>query len=246
MSSFEYHPHTECGFFREQNQDFFLIDSTIGFFAMADGMGGHDLGGHASKLACQYFYNLIRNRPQSLDVRFFWSMARQTIKHVYEVARDHPKIHKMGTTLSAIVINMDRQRAFITHIGDSRIYQLKSKNEIRQLTEDHTRANQLVRLGLLTPEQAKYSPDRHRLTKSIGTKPTHTPDVFEVFVEKGDVFLLTTDGFHEHVEVNEIRRLLYADVACSKMVDIAIKNGSRDNVTILKVKIPNPDLPPTS
>lgn len=232
-----YDARTERGQHREQNQDYILLEPSLGFFSVADGMGGYDSEGYCPYLVTQLFYSKIKKYLPLNDLGTLLKVANNTIQQAYEVARKHPTISKMGTTLSAIMINTDIQRAYIVHIGDSRIYQLRDRTDFRQLTEDHTFGNQLVRSGVLTHEQAALATDGHRLTRCVGNNPDTIPDVFEVLIEKGDQFALTTDGFHDQMEPDQIRKLMLDNVDSYTMVDLAFNQGSRDNTTVVRFDI---------
>lgn len=224
---------THVGYFRENNQDSFLIKE--GFYAVADGLGGHAAGEVASSLAIQLFDELIDPRsatPDSLRGAFL----RANLK-ILERSRE-PGYEGMGTTFTCALVRDGH--VTIAHVGDSRAYAIRG-NSITQLTEDHSVVWELVRAGTITPAEAMVHPQRNVITRCLGVDPGLTVDVVDVDLSPGDYLLLCTDGLSGMASDEEIlARLLSAPdpkAAAGALILLALEKGGRDNVTAVVVRI---------
>jgi protein phosphatase len=149
----------------------------------------------------------------------------------------------MGTTMVALVV-LDG-RAIIGHVGDSRAYLLRD-GRLRQLTSDHSWVNEQVKLGLLSPDEARRHPMRNIVTRALGNQPRVEVDVREEEILPGDVFTLCSDGLNGMIVDSEIERTLIAhgqvpSAACQALVDQANANGGEDNVTVIVMAVPPAD-----
>jgi serine/threonine protein phosphatase PrpC len=238
---------TDVGYVREANEDSLYIDllqesqelsDRYTLLIVADGMGGQVAGKEASETAVDtikaHFSDKSKAERPIEDIRTFITASfGEANKAVFEKGK--AKAAEMGTTLTAAFI--DNQHAFIGHVGDSRAYHLRGR-EIRQVTEDHTLAEDMVRKGRATREEMQNSPMRNMLTRCIGTKeevPIDPPIGIEL--QEGDVLLLCTDGLTNLVKEGEILSIIHntADVqmACDKLVDMACARGGHDNITVV-------------
>jgi protein phosphatase len=145
----------------------------------------------------------------------------------------------MGTTLSGLLVTEDF--AVTAHVGDSRIYRLR-RRKLEQLTTDHTFVQDMIEEKVLSEKDAVHHPLRHVLTRSVGT-PEALEDVDTSIIEisRGDRFLLCTDGLHDMLSFREIRSLMLRhsepQVAAERLLRKALKNGGRDNVTLIVVDL---------
>jgi len=194
----------ETGCVRKNNEDSFLVLPEFNLFAVADGMGGHNAGEVASRLAIKELNN------RAVDLTFIningiqqWMQESiaEANREVYEASFQAEEMAGMGTTLTALVIR--EKKAVIGHVGDSRIY-LWRDGMLSLLSEDHSMVNELVRLGQLTEEKAKNHPHKNVLSRALGVDRTTIVDCFQLEVQPGDVFLLCTDGFTNIIEDEEI------------------------------------------
>jgi protein phosphatase len=232
---------SDCGRVREHNEDTFRIDSERGLFVVADGMGGHACGEVASALAVEtVFKSLLEckdgkavtcNNQEALQTAI--ELANHTI---YQDAHIHPERNGMGTTLTCMC--WDRDRFYLGHVGDSRIYRLRGY-ELSQLTRDHTWVNMQVSAGVLSRQEAEHARMRHVLVKSLGNQPEIEPDIFPVDVEPEDRFLLCSDGLSDLVEHNDLRNILaakgtLAEIA-GRLIEKANALGGRDNITAIVI-----------
>jgi len=253
---------TDIGCVREANEDSLYIDlppqgashgdapqggvpqggtdsaNRYALLLVADGMGGQVAGKEASETAVDIIKTLFSDTSKAEkpieDIRAFITASfRQANKAVFEKGR--AKEAEMGTTLTTAFI--DDRHAFIGHVGDSRAYHLRAR-EIRQVTEDHTLAEDMVRKGRATHEEMQKSPMRSMLTRSIGTKEEVTIDQpLGIELEEGDCLLLCTDGLTNLVKEQEILATVHntanVQAACDKLVDMARTRGGHDNITVV-------------
>jgi protein phosphatase len=236
---------TDLGRVRENNEDKFeyfipedepTLAARGAVFVVCDGMGGHAAGQIASELTAKTFIDVYLNHTASSPQDAARAAVAAANRYVLDIGRQIPGRSGMGTTLSALIIWADR--AITVQVGDSRIYRLRD-GILEQLSVDHTFVEEQVRLGAMTREDAEQSPYAHVLTRAVGVEESVTPEVEESEIKVGDVFLLCSDGLTNHVQDDEIRILLESSpsTAVWKLVNAALMDGGRDNVTALAVRI---------
>jgi serine/threonine protein phosphatase PrpC len=167
------------------------------------------------------------------------SAARIAGRAIYDTAQGDPRLQGMGTTLTALMFHKDR--AHLVHVGDSRGFLFRD-GEIFQVTEDHSWIAEQVKAGVLSLEEARESKFRHIITRSVGFEREVDVDVLGVPVLPGDCFLLCSDGMSNHVETEEIGRILAATYYCRVprlLVDLANDRGGDDNITVVLVYAAN-------
>ncbi|MCL2047717.1 MAG: Stp1/IreP family PP2C-type Ser/Thr phosphatase [Defluviitaleaceae bacterium] len=243
---------TDSGIVREQNQDaIFVNNAPIGpfpnLFIVADGMGGHNAGEVASRIAVEKFSEYIRNfavrdfiQPENyLDLLV--NAAQHANAMILEKAAEDSTMRGMGTTLSACVITDDK--IFIAHIGDSRIY-ATSHTEMKQLTTDHTFVEELLRSGNVSPEEARNHPRRHLLTRVLGIPEDNGKMEVDTCVEDiggSTAVLLSSDGFFNMVTDDTALRIIngvgYVETRVRHLVEEANKGGGRDNISVILIDI---------
>lgn len=223
---------TDVGVVREQNEDAFLVRAPV--YAVADGMGGHQGGEVASRLALETVDRRSRE-DHEVDLR---NAVRDANRVVLERASGDSELSGMGTTLTLLRIEGPRVR--LAHVGDSRAYLLRD-GELRQLTDDHTLVNRMVKEGKLTEPEAKIHPHRSILTRALGVDGDLEVDVFTVDVDLGDRLLLCSDGLTSIVSDEEIQSVLAAQpdpqAACDELVEAANRGGGPDNITVVVLDI---------
>jgi protein phosphatase len=206
---------------------------------VADGMGGHEGGQEASRIAAeaiQKTYAASANPDAQATLAEGFREAHRRIQE--EAARD-PELHGMGTTATAIAlvgINL-----YYAHLGDSRLYLVRGP-QVSRLTRDHSYVSRLVENGLISPEEAETHPQRNILTAALGVGPEILPDVptQTITVQKNDVLVLCTDGLWGVVNDEEIREAVSqgsAEDSCKKLVELARKRGGPDNITVQVIRI---------
>ncbi len=234
---------TDVGLVRTNNEDNYFVDEEHYVFAVADGMGGHAAGEVASKIAVDTLREIVEkyrgNAPPDALLSKAISIAN---KKILDEARKDPSKRGMGTTLS--ILMFEGEKYYIGHIGDSRIY-LYRDGKLKQLTFDHTLANEMR--GQLSPsDYERYS---HILTRSLGQSASVFPHVtgktaglYPGLVRQNDIFLLCSDGLYDMVDDEKIHQLieLYKNdlnTLCHRLIEEAKKNGGKDNITVVLVRI---------
>jgi protein phosphatase len=236
---------------REQNEDALghvapgtpaEVQSQGWFFAVADGLGGHELGEVASQLAVDTVLDGYRKVPKGvMHVSLLPKLVQEANLAVYD--RGHAvganlAAASMATTLVVCALRFDS--AVVSHVGDSRCYLLRA-GRISSLTRDHTMADEQFRLGILTREEASAVENRHVLTRSLGADLFVAADTVTVNILPGDVLLLATDGLHGYVNEAAIERVLqtFSDLrrAAAALVAAANEAGGHDNVTVQLIRV---------
>ena len=209
-------------------------------FALADGVGGQDLGEVASRVAVETMIAGFRAAPHAEPLTDLLPRLVQAANtKVYETGRAAaPGGVAMATTLVACGLRFDR--AVIAHVGDSRAYLIR-RGHVRQITRDHTIAGEQVRIGVMSPREAAEAPTRHFLSRSLGSDLFVNADVSETLVLAGEFILLCSDGLHGPVEPGDIARVIggTSDLrsAAEELVAIANQRDGSDNVTIQLIRI---------
>lgn len=221
---------------RGNNEDAFLINKKIALLIVADGIGGHQAGEVASRLAVKIMDTYIKEHIGGKKIpEVLYDAIIQTNHVVYTKAKEDKALSGMGTTI--VVALYEKEKIHIAHIGDSRAY-LITKKDIIQLTQDHSVAAELVRMGTITPEDEKHHPNRHIITRSIGNRPEIEPEINTFSWEKGDYLLLCTDGLTDMVDDQSIKRIITKnkqklEKKAQELINLANNNGGKDNITLI-------------
>lgn len=224
---------TDRGKVRELNEDSFGYNDNI--YVVADGMGGHQAGEVASAIAVETILKTAITGEIKAALKKTLAEANQTI---FTQSEQSKEFNGMGTTIA--VLFLDDGQAFVTHIGDSRVYYL-SNNNLKQLTSDHSLVNELVKTGEITVEEAKSHPQRNILTQALGSNEVLDPKIIKIQVSKGDKFLLCSDGLTGSIPESHIRELMSLEeepeAIVNRLIDSANELGGADNITALLVEI---------
>ena len=231
------HGITDRGIVRPHNEDALHLDAEHGVFAVADGMGGHAAGEVASGLAVDALKEVF-SQPRTSEVDYpalFRSAFEEANARIAQRIRENPECTGMGTT--AVVAVVDGRRLWIAHVGDSRAYRIRN-GMIEQLTSDHSFVNELVRLGMLSREQAARDPRRNVVTRALGSGPSVVPDVFHDMIQPGDIIVLCSDGLNTMLDdasiLEEVERAGDdMERVCQSLVEAANQAGGEDNVTVV-------------
>lgn len=240
---------SDVGLVREHNEDVVASNLNIGLIILADGMGGYKAGELASEIAvltitsdlAQAMYDQI-SRPKSKlmpESEMLFEAASKANASIFHIAKHHPQCEGMGTTLVAGVFTDNK--LVIGHIGDSRAYRLRNQVLV-QLTEDHSLLQEQLNAGEITLEQARRSPNKHLLTRALGTDPFVELELNEYETEINDVYLLCSDGLTDLVSDDEIQIILLEagadlDRAAANLVTYANKLGGKDNVSVIVSRV---------
>jgi len=228
---------TNVGLVREANEDALLVTPTMAI--VADGMGGHAAGEVASELAVSVFARLLAEQPSLARLNEGLLEANAAI---LADAQAHPDRTGMGTTLTAVMgVEYDTGTALAwVNIGDSRLYQLRD-GAIKQITDDHSVAEEWVRQGRLSKEEAAVHPRRHQLTRVLGMEEAKDGDTGLLSVQVGDRLLLCSDGLSNEVSDAELAELASAPHGLEQAVDAlvarALANGGHDNITVVVLEV---------
>lgn len=234
---------THVGTVRGNNEDTYLICENKlkdNLFLIADGMGGHNAGEVASALAAKTVRELFLDLTTEVDYNEFLRDAIQlTNDKVYKSSLMYSQYHNMGTTLSVLIISKDR--IYIGHVGDSRIYYM-TNNTIQQLTTDHTLVQTMIDSGQITKEEAKTNNYRNVLTQAIGTSRKVTISLIEskIPMRKEIKFLLCSDGLTEGVSDQVIHEVMCESGDLSdrleRLMQLALDSESKDNITFIGIE----------
>ena len=218
-------------------------DAAFQLYAVCDGIGGEAAGEQASLetvMTLRALQDSNKEGISNLELLAALSVLTDHICRLSQNADEHT-----GTTLTALLWQEGLVR--VLNIGDSRVYRLRS-GVFTQLTTDHSEVQRLVHLGLMTPDQARLSPQRHIINQYVGL--SSADPAFEPYLsipqraQVGDLYLLCSDGLIDMVEDEAIRRILIRasdpTEAVDALVQQALDNGGHDNVTVLCVKVKGP------
>ncbi len=226
---------------RRNNQDYCLcekLSDTLAYAAVCDGMGGANGGNVASSEACNEISRVLKEELKAemneQDLKELMEKAVTSANtKVYDMSCADENLSGMGTTVELAVIS--GERLFVVHAGDSRVYRITSKG-ITQVTTDHSLVQQLVELGQITQEEARFHPSKNYITRALGVEPELEVDFLTEPFEKDDIILICTDGLSNYFSTEE----LYEAVKSIKekkelaqcLVDIAKDCGGSDNITV--------------
>jgi protein phosphatase len=226
---------SDVGRVRSANQDVCgEFENAEGYrlLVVADGMGGHQGGETASRLALEIIGRVFDRdfgAADTLLVRAFRSASDE----IHRVGASDPALRGMGTTGVAILIG-PRDEGWVAHVGDSRAYRLRD-GRLEQITEDHSWVCEEVRQGRITADEAREHPMKNVLLRSIGTGPDIDVSASAIDLQPGDCFLLCSDGLWGEVDDSAIAEILARESpssAVGELVDLANANGGTDNVTV--------------
>lgn len=237
---------SDKGNIREINEDSYNIiagytDVPVSFI-IADGMGGHNSGEIASKMAVDFISNHILRFAEKFAVEDGICAAieeamQKANKTVYGESMANEANYGMGTTLIVAVVT--GKKLYIGHIGDSRVYMYRN-NTLKLLTKDHTFIGELMRNGSLTEEEAAGHPNRNMLTRALGCEENVDIDIYKYDIRENDLILLCTDGLTNMLSEAEIGEIIKntddPEIICSKLIDGANTNGGEDNTTVIVFK----------
>jgi protein phosphatase len=239
---------------RKNNEDYFFVESELGLMIVADGMGGHQSGEVASKLATDLCTEQLKRSLQTGHVPVFIHVNPKSefdkrtlllgdcVKFsnvaVHEAAQNNPAHKSMGTTLVA-ALWLDDKLA-VAHVGDSRLYRIRN-GDISQCTMDHTFIQEQINKGLIYPEDAEKSEMKNMLLRSVGIEEDVEVDLIEVELEPNDYVLLCSDGLTKMLSDDQIIKFFEKESDPQKIVDALINEannkGGLDNVTAVVGKL---------
>ena len=239
---------------REKNEDRmgYCYTRESGLFVLADGMGGYNAGEVASGIAVKTVMSLVKEAVEHQDMSSAdpeTGMARPSIvlrdaiaranKIIYQTAKTQPQCEGMGTTIVSCLFFDNR--VAIAHVGDSRLYRLRA-NRFEQMTMDHSLLQELVDRGFYSQAEAQRATNKNYVTRALGVEPTVEVEVHEQPVQKGDFFVLCSDGLSDMVEDDDIHLTMSTfsaslETVAKQLIQLSNDNGGRDNVSIILAQV---------
>ena len=230
---------SECGPFRRANEDSVL--AVPGCYVVADGMGGYRGGALASQMVVESIESMLSAAPAQLGAATRRASAvNAALSEAQQGIETMAAGQMMGTTVTGVVLCEDEEgpQWLVWHVGDSRLYRLFGEG-LAQVTVDHTVVNEMVISGDLAPAEVANHPDRHIITRAVGTPDSLPADFATLEVRAGEILLLCTDGLSGTASPASIERILSAtpdpEEAAKLLVELAYESGSRDNVTVVVI-----------
>ena len=236
---------THVGRLRKINQDAFdrFDDEARGeiLLVVADGMGGHQGGEVASRMAIGTLGNLFREGDGDPSTRLAEAIARANFE-IHKLASKDRTLKGMGTTIVALLLCAEGP-SFVAHVGDSRLYRLR-EDVFSALTEDHSVVALMLRRGDITPEEALNHPKQNQLMRALGVWDEIEAEIAPLDVRTGDSFLLCSDGLYGMLPDAELKALAGRapdpHAVAAWMIDAANQAGGKDNVTALIAQLHEP------
>jgi len=231
--------YSHKGCVRPNNEDYFRIEPHIGFYAVADGMGGAEAGEYASRLAVDVVAEHVVS-AEHRDAQLLLAAMEKANRRVVQAAQECPDLEGMGTTL--LVGLAKGKEICITSVGDSRVY-LQDPTGLRRITQDQSWMEAVGRLLGLDEQSLKQHPMRHVLTMAIGHGTPLTVNHYAIRLEHSDTLLMCTDGLHGVVDEVEIERILRntgnapLETKCRNLIDAALAAGGPDNISVVLVRL---------
>ena len=237
--SLSYGYGTDRGLRRELNEDSFIASDPV--FAVADGLGGHEAGEIASGMCVRALAAMPQLATGERSVTA--AVVQQYLMKADSSIREATGA-RAGTTLTGAVVveQMGMPYWLVMNIGDSRTYRL-SQGQFAQVSVDHSEVQELVDAGEITPEEATVHPRRHVVTRALGTGDETEADYWLLPVEEGDRILVCSDGLNAELTDEHMFRILstvgHPQDAVDALIQAALRNGGRDNITVIVVDAKN-------
>jgi protein phosphatase len=246
---------TDTGKIREHNEDMLGTDADLGLFVLADGMGGYNAGEVASGIAVKTIINLVKESALREDLSIpdkETGLKRSSIilrdaihranKIIYHTSKTQPQCEGMGTTIVACMFHDNK--VSIAHVGDSRLYRLRD-SRFEQMTLDHSLLQELVDRGFYSQEEAQRATNKNYVTRALGVEQNVDVELHEEPVQRGDYYVLCSDGLSDMVEDEDIHLTISTfnanlDNVAKQLIQLSNDNGGRDNVSVVMAHIVEP------
>lgn len=243
---------SDVGKVREHNEDTIGVDADIGLMVLADGMGGYNAGEVASGIAVKTIMSLVKEAFERQDMSLPDSetgLSRPSIvlrdaitranKIIHQTAKTQPNCEGMGTTVVACLFSDNR--VSVAHVGDSRMYRLRG-NRYEQMTLDHSLLQELVDRGFYSQAEAQRASNKNYVTRALGVEATVDVEIHEYPVNKGDYYLLCSDGMSDMVEDEDAHLTISTfganlETIAKQLIQLSNDNGGRDNISIVLAHI---------
>ncbi len=221
---------------RKNNEDAYFVDNDLGLFIVADGMGGHNAGQVASRMAVENVADIVGGQLSSGQdpVAIINRAIETTNRTILDSAAWLPEWADMGTTI--VIALIKDERLMISHVGDSRAY-LIGHGDIVQLTEDHSFIAEFLKQGLITREPARTHQSRHGLTMALGVEDEIEPETIELSWDRESCILLCSDGLVDVLDDSEILQVIQGaedpQAGCDALAEKASQKGYNDDLTVI-------------
>lgn len=227
---------SDIGLTRKLNEDYldFVEDDLKKIYIIADGMGGHNAGEVASKMAVESTLKYVNEKK---DFSKADTILKDAIDYanakIYEKSKENKIMSGMGTTITACLIYKDKM--VVANVGDSGCF-IVNDNGVKKVTKDHSLVQQLVDSGSITEEEAVNHPNKNIITRALGTNKKVDVDLFYLDVSDFKKAVLCTDGL-----TNSVNKLEMYDIvtknddkkACTQLVELSKLKGSTDNISVI-------------
>lgn len=236
---------SDVGLVRQNNEDAWGAVPEQGFFALADGMGGHQAGEIAARECIASICKIVK-KSKGRKKKTTLTEARSSIQHaiaqvndiIFKMGLANPDLRGMGTTLCAMQFH--EQGVIYAHIGDSRIYRVNN-GKLTQMTSDHSLMRELIDLGQLSEGQAPEFLYKNIITKAIGTEPKIDPSIQISDVADKDTFMMCSDGLSDMLSPEEMETILNKGLTVAQtakaLVNAAKDKGGFDNITVVLIRL---------
>jgi len=230
---------TDKGRVRTENEDSLLVKPEQGVFVVCDGMGGHNAGEVASRLAVQSIGSWLEDSKARVTFELLNKAIARANELVWQQGQENPEWREMGTTVTTAVIT--ENQLLVANVGDSCLYLIRD-GVIKKITRDHTLAQEMVRDGLIRSDEVKQSGYNHILTRALGVHPALEIDNFEETLISGDKVLICSDGLSDMLSDDEILDILLEhednlDGAAAALLEKALAGGGYDNISLILLKV---------
>ncbi len=243
---------THVGMKRTHNEDSLRLFREENLFIVADGMGGHASGEVASQMSVETLAEFFRSTAEDDEVTWPYKLEKNrkyeenrvvtgvklSNRRIFESAARDAKLKGMGTTI--VVTFFVNDVCYIGHVGDSRVYRYRD-GALFQITEDHSLLNDYIKMRQLTPEEIEAFPHKNVIVRALGMKETVQVDIASEQPQKGDVYLLCSDGLSGMITDDDMAAILADEIddldkSCEALIDAANQNGGTDNITVILVR----------
>ena len=244
--------HSHMGRVRKNNEDRVATQAELGLLLLADGMGGHNAGEVASRMAVEVVQNTVNSTlgsgralppaqgNNSAEAELLRDAIRLAHAAIRRAAGKNPVYQGMGTTMVACLLHDDRLVA--AHVGDSRLYRLRD-GVLEQITQDHSLVGELVARGFYSPEEAKARIRKNMITRALGGEhEVLEVDLLEEPLQVGDLYLLCSDGLTDMAGDAQIGAVLRShggnvEKAATALIELALRGGGKDNVSVVLARV---------
>ena len=227
---------SDIGNYRKINEDYvnFLEDEHLKVYVIADGMGGHNAGEVASRMAVESTMEYIRlNKDYSSVEELLVDSILYSNKKIYELSNVDHEMNGMGTTITVCLIK--DCKIVVANVGDSSCYLIKD-SKITKVTKDHSLVQQLIDEGSITELEAVYHPNKNIITRALGTNIELKVDTFNLEIQESYKIIMCTDGLSNEVTPREMYDIAIhndVDTSCKKLVELSKSRGGRDNISVI-------------